>query len=203
MKKRLRFLDFELIGILLLLGGLVVAGIDFPRHWPQGLLLAGMGIVISAVEPLITGIGISTSFRRSEKEFFVGPDDDFVTFLGGTARLWGATRVLFGGIVTWIALREWFSPGWALDWVKSSSGQAQLLLGGGLVITLTGIVGILGPVETRKSMAAILFSPSRWFGMVLFLVGLALLWLGVLQWVAPETIGNWIQNFLSSVGYYY
>ncbi|GAB4480483.1 MAG: hypothetical protein Kow0088_22120 [Anaerolineales bacterium] len=188
------------IGLVIILLGLVIAGIDFPKHWPQGLFVTGIGIAISAMESLITGIEISTSSRRYEQEFFWPPSS--ATFLGGTARLWAATKILFGGIVACISLREWFSPGWATEWIKSPPGQAQLLLGGGLVVTMTGIVGVLGPVESRKSMAAILLSPSRWLGMVLLFVGLALLWLGVLHWVAPGTIGNWIRDFLLSIGYY-
>lgn len=187
------------IGVVVILLGLVIAGIDFPNYWPQGLFIIGIGIVISAMEPLITGIEISTSFRRREEEIFVGPDDDFATFLGGTARLWGATRVLFGGIVAWIALREWFSPGWALDWLKSSSGQAQLLLGGGLVVTMTGIVGVLGPVESRKSITAFLFSPARWLGLILLFAGLAVLGLGLIQLTNPGAIGSWIRDLIPPV----
>jgi hypothetical protein len=185
------------VGVVVILLGLVIAGIDFPKHWPQGLFITGIGIVVSNLKPLITGIEISTSFRRPEKTFF--SHDDSVTFVGGTARLWGATKIFVGIIAAYIALREWFSPGWAQAWIQSPAGLGQLLFWGGLVISMTGIVGMWGPVESRKSITAFLVSPARWLGLILLFAGLAVLGLGLIQLTSPGAIGSWIRDLIPPI----
>ncbi|GAB4263147.1 MAG: hypothetical protein Kow0080_01190 [Candidatus Promineifilaceae bacterium] len=185
------------IGVVVILLGLVIAGIDFPNYWPQGMFVTGIGIVVSNLKTLITGIEISTSFRNPEKEIFGPPSS--ATFLGGTARLWGTTKIFTGGIIAYIALREWLFPGWVMVWLKSPLGLAQLLLWGGLIITMTGIVGLLGPVESRKSIIAFLFSPARWFGVILLFIGLAVLGVGLVQFTAPGAIGKWIRELIPPI----
>ncbi|RMG25324.1 MAG: hypothetical protein D6730_11055 [Bacteroidetes bacterium] len=197
MLKKLRTLN--LIGILLILLGLLIASEPFPipRALPLGMLITGIGIIIAHLNPLITGLAIFTSSFREEKQIFRVSSS---SFQGLTARIWGAEMVLLGCGIAYLAFREWLAPGWVLAWVHSPSGLAQLLLGVGLLVAITGLLALLGPAESRESKKAFLLSlPSRLLGLCVLIAGTALLVLGVIQLLHPGAIGTWIKEMRPSL----
>lgn len=182
------------VGPVVILLGLVIASepFPFPKALPTGLFIAGIGVIAANLKPLLTGTVFFTSSFNSERQIFRTSSS---SFRGLSARLWGAEMIFIGIGVVFIAMMEWFSPGWALAWVKSPLGMAQLLLVGGLVVANTGLVAMLGTAESRESGKAFLLSlPSRLFGLVVLFAGLALLGLGLVQLAAPGAIGGWIRE---------
>lgn len=184
------------VGLVVILLGLVIASepLPFPKALPTGLFIASIGLIAANLKSLLTGTVFFTSSFSSERQIFRTSSS---SFRGVTARIWGAEMIFIGIGIAFIALKEWFSSGWALAWVKSPLGMAQLLLVGGLVVANTGLVAMLGTAESRESRTAFLLSlPSRLFGLVVLFAGLVLFGLGLIQLTAPGAIGRWIRESL-------
>jgi hypothetical protein len=178
------------IGFVTLILGILIASISpTTRTLPIGLLIAGIGLTAAYLDALLTG---QITFSRRGM--------GTISYQGLAGHIWGAEMVFIGVTIAFAAGMEWLSPGWVMTWINSPLGLAQLLLSGGLIAAGAGVVLILGNRESRESKTDFVLSlPSRLFGLVVIVAGLAVLGLGLIQLVSPGAIGGWIRDVIPPI----
>lgn len=179
----------DIIGLILFLGGAVIAGLasedSLNRLTYAGGFLAGLGLALIFVDAIFTGRVVFSEryYTRS--------------FSGCAARLWGLLMVLVGLAISGVAALEFLLPGGTLDIFGRGLGLGLVMLLIGISLLFYSIIEVLGAVEERESTLALVSSlPKRLFFLAAAVVGLALILAGLLQLIAPGAPLEVIKGFL-------
>lgn len=124
---------------------------------------------------------------------------DYQPPVGIAARLWGIIFVSLGFILAIGGLVAWTSPGWLEGYLfESPNGQGLVVAIVGMLVLVRGLLFALDPGTGESGLRRILaLLPGKVWGVLLVLLGLALMAAGWLRIAAPDLTTQFIQSLIS------
>jgi hypothetical protein len=151
-----------------------------------GLWIGGLAILERRLLFIRPGLG----FRR---------DRMFVIYEGFAAVLWGLAYVLGGA--TLIVASALFIGGTTIEQMRDHilARPALVLVPAGAALLCQGLAFFIGFVDrrgspTRRFFGMLLDAPARLAGLIVMAWGGAMLWIGLVDWLAPAVFLRWFES---------
>lgn len=175
-------------GSILVVGGLILAGLAEGAAWARalGLVLAGLGVVLAFLPGAIAGYLLLDPRR-----------DTADTSLGTAVRLWSAVMIAIGLGIAFYGLAQFISPDAAARFAHSRAGLGMLLVLGGSAVGFYNLVRFLGLQAREPTLrASLALLPGRFSSLAGILLGLFLIFAGLVQLLAPDLPGLLLRELL-------
>lgn len=185
---------------LLMLGGIIVGALGYYLNivalFAGGVALLGGGVVVDGLGAIIEGQWQSVRRRRVR-----------ASYSGLQARLIGIylgfLGLVFIGVAFLILRGGTFTPSSQLfdQFVRRAEGISVILIVIGGVLSLWGLVNLLGSDEQNRSGSSMALSvPMRLLGIAMLLIGFALVVYGATRLTAPNLAEAWLRQAAQLVG---